>query len=125
MKMSFTESSAKPYVKQEPYVGEDGIYMPLVEYVEEGCRSHYRLVITKELFIEAYEKWIGRPAAEQSVQPYAVPQDWMKLCSDSYIPEPCRGCPNHPSNGGSGICNCTLGQATITCTTNTTGESTL
>lgn len=24
------------------------------------------------------------------------------------IPIPCRGCSNHPSNGGSGICNCTL-----------------
>lgn len=25
-----------------------------------------------------------------------------------HIPIPCRGCSNHPSNGGSGICNCTL-----------------
>ena len=30
------------------------------------------------------------------------------------IPEPCRGCPQHPSNGGSGICFCTLGQPKIT-----------
>lgn len=28
----------------------------------------------------------------------------------------CKTCPNHPSNGGSGICNCTLGQADFTCT---------
>lgn len=27
----------------------------------------------------------------------------------SYIPEYCKACPNHPSNGGSGICYCTLG----------------
>ena len=26
---------------------------------------------------------------------------------DNYIPECCKGCHNHPSNGGSGICNCT------------------
>ncbi len=25
------------------------------------------------------------------------------------IPRPCRSCPNHPSNGGSGICHCILG----------------
>ena len=25
-----------------------------------------------------------------------------------YIPECCRGCSNHPSNGGSGVCACTL-----------------
>lgn len=27
----------------------------------------------------------------------------------SLIPEACRRCNNHPSNGGSGICHCTLG----------------
>lgn len=30
------------------------------------------------------------------------------------VPESCRGCPQHPSNGGSGICFCTLGQPIIT-----------
>lgn len=24
------------------------------------------------------------------------------------VPIACRSCPNHPSNGGSGICNCSL-----------------
>lgn len=46
------------YVKQEPYVGEDGIYIPLSAYVPQGCASAYECVITKELFIEAYNKWI-------------------------------------------------------------------
>ena len=27
----------------------------------------------------------------------------------NYIPESCKSCPNHPSNGGSGICHCILG----------------
>lgn len=26
-----------------------------------------------------------------------------------YVPDACKFCSNHPSNGGSGICNCTLG----------------
>lgn len=26
-----------------------------------------------------------------------------------WIPDSCRNCSNHPSNGGSGICNCILG----------------
>ena len=30
------------------------------------------------------------------------------------IPEVCRHCPNYPSNGGSGICHCILGQQ-VTC----------
>lgn len=33
----------------------------------------------------------------------------------TFIPDACRGCPNHPSNGGSGICLCTLGTLEITC----------
>ena len=46
------------YIKQEPYVDEYGIYVPVEEYVPEGCESMYRCVITKEMFVEAYNKWI-------------------------------------------------------------------
>lgn len=31
------------------------------------------------------------------------------------IPETCRACSNHQSNGGSGICNCILGTPQVTC----------
>lgn len=48
----------KKWVKQEPYVGEDGIYMPAEEYIPEGCASIYKQLISKELFVEAYNKWI-------------------------------------------------------------------
>lgn len=34
--------------------------------------------------------------------------------TDYYVAPACRGCSNHPSNGGSGICHCTLGSYTIT-----------
>lgn len=30
------------------------------------------------------------------------------------IPSACKSCLNHPSNGGSGICHCTLGAPVIT-----------
>ena len=29
-------------------------------------------------------------------------------------PDPCKNCSNHTSNGGSGICNCTLGLPKVT-----------
>lgn len=32
----------------------------------------------------------------------------------NYVPESCRGCSNHPSNGGSGVCYCILGSPKIT-----------
>lgn len=31
------------------------------------------------------------------------------------IPDACKNCSTHPSNGGSGICNCILGLSKITC----------
>lgn len=46
------------YIKQEPYVGDDGIYIPCNEYVLEGYATNYRCVLTKEMFVEAYNKWI-------------------------------------------------------------------
>lgn len=39
----------------------------------------------------------------------------IDIGADPGIPEACRNCSIHPSNGGSGICNCTLGSPKITC----------
>ena len=46
------------YIKQEPYVGDNGIYVPCKSYVPEGSASIYECILTKELFVEAYNKWI-------------------------------------------------------------------
>lgn len=45
---------------------------------------------------------------QQSVQKEVPPffSDWMKQAIN--IPDCCVGCASHPSNGGSGICHCTL-----------------
>lgn len=46
------------YVKQEPHVDDEGIWAPIEEHVRAGMVSNCRLVISKEMFIEAYNKWI-------------------------------------------------------------------
>jgi hypothetical protein len=46
------------YVKLEPYVNESGIWFPCEGYGVEGAPHAYKCLITKELFVEAYEKWI-------------------------------------------------------------------
>lgn len=33
----------------------------------------------------------------------------------SHMPDACLTCSNHPSNGGTGICHCTLGSQSVTC----------
>lgn len=55
--------------------------------------------------------------------PYVQVKDWKYKEPEFYtisdlkdnIPEACRNCSNHPSNGGSGICHCTLGAPKIYC----------
>lgn len=51
-------NSAKEYIKQFPFVDDEGIYVPVNEYAPEGCASNYRCVMTKDMFVEAYNKWI-------------------------------------------------------------------
>lgn len=38
----------------------------------------------------------------------------LSISNNQLVPRPCRSCPSHPSNGGSGICHCILGCPTIT-----------
>lgn len=51
------------YIRQKPYVDDDGIFIPLKEYAPEGTESLYQCVMTKEMFVEAYNKWIKKPSA--------------------------------------------------------------
>ena len=44
--------------RAEPYVAEDGIYMPVHEYIYDGVPAEYKLVITKEMFQEAFKEYI-------------------------------------------------------------------
>ena len=46
------------YVKQEPYIDDKGIWIPYQEYVPEGYASNYKLLMTKEMFVGTYNKWI-------------------------------------------------------------------
>ena len=40
---------------------------------------------------------------------------WMWVEKEYYMPEACMNCPNHPLNGGDGICHCILGLKDIYC----------
>lgn len=37
-----------------------------------------------------------------------IRKDYIDIPNSSYVPDCCRYCSNHPSNGGSGICHCVL-----------------
>lgn len=46
------------YVKNSPYVNDKGIWVPCHEYSRKGTASTYRLFMSKEMFIDAYNRWI-------------------------------------------------------------------
>ena len=53
--------------------------------------------------------------------PTKLPIEYLTTPFTNTIPMACRTCPKHPSNGGDGICHCTLGsQGTTTYTTTNT-----
>ena len=48
-------------------------------------------------------------ASKQDKLPAITPSPYIDVTTYTYTPPACRSCPNHPSNGGSGVCHCILG----------------
>ena len=46
------------WIEQNPYVDNTGIWIPAEPYIEEGSAGLYKLLLSKELFVEAYDRWI-------------------------------------------------------------------
>ena len=56
--VEFSTIKEPVYVQCNPYVGADGIYIPVQSYVSEDTMPAYRLLISKDMFVEVYNKWI-------------------------------------------------------------------
>ena len=77
--------------------------------VKEECIERVTNLILEcvEVKVSIYEG-----AADPDAVPNVTLLPWIP--PTAAIPKPCQGCPTHPSNGGSGVCHCTLGLAPIT-----------
>ena len=49
------------YVKNNSYVDDKGIFIPVKAYTPEGCASDYQMIMSKKDFIRAYVKFILIP----------------------------------------------------------------
>ena len=55
----YNTTLAEPaYVPTKPMITDEGIFLPLVDSVREGTEPYYKLVMSKDMFIEAYTRWI-------------------------------------------------------------------
>ena len=50
--------AGREYVQNTPYIDDKGIWVPCHAYTPKGTASSYKMLISKNLFIEAYNKWI-------------------------------------------------------------------
>ena len=49
---------SEKWVKNEPLVNNEGIFIPVHPYSRDGEATAYQLIMTKEMFQEAYRRFI-------------------------------------------------------------------
>jgi len=57
----------KQLIQHQPYVADDGIYVPVYRYQYESEAPLYKLLISKEIFVEAYNRWIKEGGHNETI----------------------------------------------------------
>ena len=97
--------------------------MGLVERAWAEGKKNAEVSGIEDVVKEAIEKIYQQSGTQELLQrniPITTPdipyeQHQLKWSLNTDIPSACQGCSNHPSNGGSGICNCIVGIPQIKC----------
>ena len=101
--------------------------MSIIIYTCPKCGHDLQMVsIATYPPIDRYEcyncGWTSETEKQQEIirVPYETPPytpywDYWTTSKTNAVPPNCQHCSNHPSNGGSGICNCILGTSQVTC----------
>ena len=102
--------------------GEEGIVQPYEPKTYDNLEVHR--IITEEENNQGIARHLLLFVKNKKENPFDLekliksnlsdPFDSDSISNISSIPPSCVHCPNHPSNGGSGHCNCILGQPSIT-----------
>lgn len=74
-------------------------------------RYEYCIAEVKRMMKDALELLKAQKVAKDTA--YNPWKNFIQAVAEE-TPDPCKNCSNHPSNGGSGICNCTLGLPKVT-----------
>ncbi len=64
------------YTQHFPYIDDDAIYVPSESVTRSDLMPAYKVLITKELFVEAYNKWIeGKEPVSKTFIEGVKPED--------------------------------------------------
>lgn len=107
-KLYINNEEVKSWRRNKIQVREDGIYSPCCEFSEEGTETNYRLMMSKEDFISAYNKYINDDPSKDSNRTLLPDKDsYFRSKMDTYsfhggigcqYSEPCFKCPNCGGN---------------------------
>ena len=94
--------------------------MGLVERAWAEGKKNAEVSGIEDIVKEAIEKIYQKPETQELLPhniPITVPDIHFEHMLDwgHGIPDACRTCSNHPSNGGSGICHCVMGLPQVQC----------
>ena len=104
--MNFDENcrdSLFDIIDNAPTITEDGAW----NFVDEN-QEKWTATKERNAYMRGYEQGFAEGYDRASRKTPTFP---MISTSPAFmdIPQACKNCPKHPSNGGDGICNCTLG----------------
>ena len=93
---------------EQAFSGQRNRMMNLVQQAWAEGKRNAEVNDVASVVKEAIEKW---QKDDMHDKPYKSP-----LAYTDGVPDACKNCSNHPSNGGSGNCNCMLGiMGKVTC----------
>lgn len=105
-------------IDNAPTITEDGAWNFVGENQEKWTATKER-----DAYMRGYEQGFAEEYDRASRKTPTFP---MVSTSPAFIdiPQACKNCPKHPSNGGDGICHCTLGTQPVYSNTSFTSINT-
>lgn len=95
---------------EKALIGQKNRIMNLVEQAWAEGKRNAEVTVFEEAGNELVE------VVKQAIKlPTLITTDHVPDMTLTYTPDACKACPNHPSNGGSGVCNCIMGTQQFKC----------
>ena len=106
LRVCLNNEEVKPWRRNKIQVRDDGIYSPCCEFTPNDCETDYKLLISKEDFIDAYNRYIKEQTTQENSN-LPSHDDYFRKKMDNWsysggimsnYSEPCFKCPKCGGN---------------------------